>query len=209
MQLLNRETLSLFPTLLFTGKLSDLTACDRAETKLRELQRQGRGIAEERSFITQDNIQELPEMKELTDFFLAEAEQVLNFYRVKRDSHYITNMWANITHPNHRHHLHIHPNCLLSGILYVRAPKDCGPTVFGDPRAGAMMIQPSHSEMAVQNMTAFVVVPEKGRLMIWPSYLPHAVEHGKADVNEDRIVLAFNIMIRGTIERPTARLDLK
>ena len=66
-------------------------------------------------------------------------------------------MWANITHPNHRHHLHIHPNCLLSGILW-RAP---------------------------------------------------AGEHGHADVNEDRIVLAFNIMMRGKIERPTARLDLK
>jgi uncharacterized protein (TIGR02466 family) len=118
-------------------------------------------------------------------------------------------MWANITHPNHRHHLHIHPNCLLSGILYVRAPKECGPTVFGDPRPGAMMIEPSHSEMHIHNMTAFVVVPEKGRLIIWPSYLPHAVEHGKADVNEDRIVLAFNIMIRGKIDRPTARLDLK
>ena len=176
---------------------------------MRELQKLGQGTVEERAFITQDNIQELPEMKELADLFMQESEQVLNFYKIKRDSHYITNMWANITHPNHRHHLHIHPNCLLSGILYVQAPKDCGPHVFGDPRTGAMMIEPSHSEMHIHNMTAFVVVPEKGRLLIWPSYLPHAVEHGRANVEEDRIVLAFNIMIRGKIDRPTARLDLK
>jgi hypothetical protein len=63
--------------------------------------------------------------------------------------------------------------------------------------------------MHIHNMTAFVVVPEKGRLLIWPSYLPHAVEQGRANVEEDRIVLAFNIMIRGKIDRPTARLDLK
>ena len=209
MQVLNRETLALFPSLLFTGKISDVTACDRAEVKLRELQKLGQGTVEERAFITQDNIQELPEMKELADVFMQESEQILNFYKIKRDSHYITNMWANITHPNHRHHLHIHPNCLLSGILYVRAPANCGPTVFGDPRPGAMMIEPSHSEMHIHNMTAFVVVPEKGRLLIWPSYLPHAVEQGRANVEEDRIVLAFNIMIRGKIDRPTARLDLK
>jgi hypothetical protein len=81
--------------------------------------------------------------------------------------------------------------------------------VFGDPRPGAMMIEPSHSEMHIHNMTAFVVVPEKGRLLIWPSYLSHAVEQGRANVEEDRIVLAFNLMIRGKIDRPTARLDLK
>src|SRR5450631_4098685 len=209
MQVLNRETLALFPSLLFTGKISDVTACDRAETKLRELQKLGLGTSEERAFITQDNIQELPEMKELADVFMKESGEVLNFYKIKRDSHYITNMWANITHPNHRHHLHIHPNCLLSGILYVSAPKDCGPTVFVDPRPGARIIEPSHTESNPANMSAFVVVAEKGRLLIWPSYLPHAVENGKANVEEDRIVIAFNIMIRGTIDRPTARLELR
>lgn len=147
-------------------------------------------------------------MKDLVDLIISESENVLNFYKIKRQSHYITNMWANITHPNHRHHLHIHPNCLFSGILYVNAPKDCGPTVFADPRPGARIIEPSHTENNPANMSAFVVVAEKGRMLIWPSYLPHCVENGKANVDEDRIVIAFNIMIRGTIDRPTARLEL-
>lgn len=208
MELLQRQTMTVFPTTIFSGIISDISACDRAETKLRAMQAAKQGTVEERVFITPDNIQELPEMKELADLILRESGQILDYYKIKRDSHYITNMWANITHPNHRHHLHIHPNCLLSGILYARAPKNCGPTVFGDPRPGAMMIQPSHSEMNPHNMTAVVVLPEKGRLLIWPSYLPHAVENGRADENDDRIVLAFNIMIRGQIDRPTARLKL-
>ena len=58
-------------------------------------------------------------------------------------------------------------------------------------------------------MSVYVVVPDRGRMLIWPSYLPHAVVNGKANVNEDRIVIAFNIMIRGTIETRTARLELK
>ena len=118
-------------------------------------------------------------------------------------------MWANITHPNHRHHLHIHPNCLLSGILYVRAPKDCGPTVFEDPRPGARIIEPQYTEFTPYNSNRFMVAAEKGRMLIWPSFLLHAVEAGKCKSDEDQIVLAFNIMIRTTIETTTARLELK
>jgi len=49
---------------------------------------------------------------------------------------------------------------------------------------------------------------EKGRLLIWPSHIPHAVEQGTANAAEDRIVVPFNIMIHGLIELFTARLDL-
>jgi hypothetical protein len=41
---------------------------------------------------------------------------------------------------------------------------------------------------------------------MWPSYLPHAVEHGTANEDEDRIVIAFNIMIRATVEQLTMRM---
>jgi hypothetical protein len=46
-------------------------------------------------------------------------------------------------------------------------------------------------------------------MLIWPSFLLHAVEAGRCKSDEDRIVLAFNIMIRTTIETTTARLELK
>jgi len=46
---------------------------------------------------------------------------------------------------------------------------------------------------------------EKGRMLTWPSYLSHAVEYGTAKDDEDRIVVAFSIMIRGLIDGRTAR----
>jgi uncharacterized protein (TIGR02466 family) len=95
--------------------------------------------------------------------------------------------------------MHVHPNCLLSGILYLKTPKDCG----------ARMIEPSFTEMNAFNSENFVVTPEKGCMMIWPAYLPHAVENGRTKEDEDRIVVAFNIMIRGKIDKRTARLELK
>ena len=209
MEMVDREMIQLFPTCMFASKVSDITICDRLEKTLRAMQAAGEGTGDEVSFSTRDDISKLPEMKEFSDLALAESKKVLDVYAVKRDSHYITNMWANIIHPNHRHALHIHPNCLLSGIMYVKAPKDCGATVFADPRPGARILEPSFTQMNNFNMGRFGVAPEKGTMLIWPSFLPHAVERGKANAEEDRIVLAFNIMIRGIISSRTAYLELK
>jgi len=209
MELVSKQLFQLFPTCLFTGKLSDIGACDRAEKKIRELRKSGRGSFDLSAYVTPDDIWKLDELKALVDLIMKESTEVMNFYKIKRNSHYISNMWANITHPNHRHHLHIHPNCLLSGLLYVTTPQDCGPTVFEDPRPGARIIEPEYTEMNPANSNRFVVPAEKGRLLLWPSYLLHAVEAGRSVSAEERIVIAFNIMIRTTIETPTARLQLK
>jgi uncharacterized protein (TIGR02466 family) len=209
MELLGKQVVQLFPTCLFSGKLSDIGACDRADKKLRELRKSGCGSFDRTAYVTPDDIWKLDELKSVVDLIMKEANEALNFLRVKRNSHYISNMWANITHPNHRHHLHVHPNCLLSGILYVTTPKDCGPTVFEDPRPGARIIEPEYAEMTPFNSNRFVVAAEKGRLLMWPSYLLHAVDAGRSDSPEERIVIAFNIMIRTTIETTTARLELK
>jgi uncharacterized protein (TIGR02466 family) len=209
MQILDRELIQLFPTCLFAGKVSDITICDRLEKSLRAIKQRGEGISDETFYVTPDDLSTRPEMKEFSDLALKEAGEVLDVFCIKRDSHYITNMWANITNPNHRHAMHIHPNCLLSGIMYVKAPKNCGPTQFSDPRPGARMFEPSFSEMNKFNMGQFLVVPEKGTILIWPSYLPHAVERGHAHSDDDRIVIAFNIMIRGKIDNRTAHLILK
>ncbi|MEI9806331.1 MAG: TIGR02466 family protein [Pseudolabrys sp.] len=104
--------------------------------------------------------------------------------------------------------MHVHPNCLFSGILYVKTPKNCGPTMFTSPRQLARMFEPAYSEKNELNSDVFVVPPEKGRMLLWPSYLPHAVEQGfTEDETDERIVVAFNIMIRGRIDEATMSLD--
>jgi hypothetical protein len=63
--------------------------------------------------------------------------------------------------------------------------------------------------MTAFNSNRFVVAAEKGRLLIWPSYLLHAVDAGQSESEDERIVIAFNVMIRTTIESITARLELR
>jgi uncharacterized protein (TIGR02466 family) len=211
-ELVEKQLFMLFPTPMFTGKLADMTVCHRVEKTVRELQKSGKGRSAPDgafpAFMTEDDLHTLPEMKELVEVIMRESGRVLDAYAVKRDSHYITNMWANITHPNSRQHMHVHPNCLLSGLVYIKAPPNCGPTMFASPRRLTKNLEPRYLEKNDLNSDYFIMPAEKGRLLIWPSHIPHAVEQGTANAAEDRIVVPFNIMIHGLIELFTARLDL-
>jgi uncharacterized protein (TIGR02466 family) len=209
MPLIERQVIELFPSCLFVGKVTDLTICDRLEAVVRAMQKAGQGTHDETFFMTRDDIHMRPEMKELCVLVMTEAATVLDFYKIKRQSHYITDMWGNITNPNHRQAMHIHPNCLLSGIIYVTAPPDCGPTQWADPRPGARILEPSVSQLTPSNSGQFMIAPDKGVMVMWPSFMPHAVERGRNRTHADRIIVAFNVMIRGTLDNPTAHLELK
>jgi uncharacterized protein (TIGR02466 family) len=207
-----KQVFMLFPTPMFTGMLPDISLCERVEKVIRDLQRTGKGRSSppgaSLAYITPDDIHHLPEMKEMADIVMRESNTVLDTFAVKRDSHYLTNMWGNISSPNARGNMHAHPNCLLSGLVYIKTPANCGPTMFASPRRLLKNLEPSYRERNELNSDFFIVPAEKGRLLIWPSHIPHAVERGTADEAEDRITLPFNIMIRGLIDLFTARLDL-
>jgi uncharacterized protein (TIGR02466 family) len=211
-KLTTKQLFRLFVTPMFTGVLSDVGICDRVEKRLRELQNSGKGYlahaGKNPAYMTPDNLHTLPEMKELVEVIMEESAVVLDACGIRRDSHYITNMWANIASPNRRHNFHIHPNCLLSGIVYIKTPENCGRTIFASPRLNSKNIEPTYFQRNEFNADIFSLPPEKGRMMIWPSHVPHGVEEGAANEAEDRIVIAFNVMIRGLIDQVTARLDL-
>jgi len=177
-RLATKQMFSMFVTPMFTGMLPDIGLCDRIETKLREIQKSGRGSPSPGgmilAYMTPDDLQTLLEMKELVDVVMAEAASILDVYAVHRDSHYVSNMWANIANPNRRHNFHIHPNCLLSGLVYIKVPKNCGATIFASPRLHAKNLEPDYYKMNEFNADIFSLPPEKGRMLIWPSDLPTA-----------------------------------
>jgi uncharacterized protein (TIGR02466 family) len=211
-ELTAKQMFMLFPTPMFTGKVPDAGMCDRIEQKLQELRAAGKGSFSPEgailAYMTPDDIHTLPEMRELVDVILEESGIILDAMAVKRDSHYITSMWANIANPNRRHFMHMHPNCLLSGLIYIKTPKNCGSTTFASPRLLSKNLEPTYWRKNELNSDVFVMPAEKGRMVIWPSHIPHSVEQGSADETQERIVVAFNIMIRGLIDLPTARLQL-
>jgi len=146
-ELTGKQVFMLFPTPMFTAVLPELSICDRAEKVIRDLQKAAKGRSSPPgatlAYMTPDDIKTLPEMKELLDIILRESALVLDAFAVKRDSHYITNMWGNIGSPNTRGNIHVHPNCLLSGLIYIKTPVNCGPTMFASPRKFLKNLEPT------------------------------------------------------------------
>jgi len=212
-ELLNKQMRLLFPTPMFTGMLPDLSLCDRIEAFLRMLQKSGVGSfstpRQSATYMTPDDLHTRPEMKELVDIVLLEAGKIFDTLGVARDSHYINSMWGNITHPNLFQNAHVHPNSLLSGLVYIKTPEKCGGTSFASHRRFTKNFEPNYTNRNELNSDMFVVRPEKGRMLFWPSDIPHSVERGDADESEDRITLPFNIMIKAKIVKFTANLDLR
>jgi uncharacterized protein (TIGR02466 family) len=199
----------LFAAPLFVGHLPDLVVCDLIEQKLRALQETDKGKWGGWAWMSNDDLHLLPEMKELVDLIMVESTKVLDIFAVKRDSHYISNMWANITPPNHRQATHVHPNCFLSGLVYIATPDGCGPTMFVSPRRLTSGFEPEYTYKNELNSDFMLMPAEKGKMLIWPSYLAHGAEPATIEAwTGHRIAVSFNIMIRGSIELFTANLNL-
>jgi uncharacterized protein (TIGR02466 family) len=211
-EFVNKEVVSLFPSLLFYSKIENKQLLKGIVQNVMDLKKKGHGNGSHTGWWSLDDIHQLPEFEELAESLLKEADNVLDFFKVKREGCYLTSMWANIANrPEYSHQNHIHPNSLLSGVLHVNLPEGASGTTFGDPRPGARIFEPTHTELNQFNAGTFNPPGEDGTLFIFPSYLPHGVHPSEKVFPKDkkRITISFNVMIVGRIETRTAPLDLK
>jgi len=103
----------------------------------------------------------------------------------------LDSMWVNLLKPGGHHAGHIHPHSILSGTLYVEAPKGSGAIRFEDPRLPQMMAAPIRLENAPEDLRPFVaIIPERGLLLMWESWLRHEVLPGQAKA--ERLSISFN-----------------
>ena len=110
--------------------------------------------------------------------------------------------WANINRKGDYHSLHNHPHSYLSGTYYVNMPEqpvssrqrdDISPAdiSFFDPRpqanmsaiAGDPQIDPEHR-----------VTPAPGMLLLWPSFVHHAVHPNFSELS--RVSVSFNVVLK-------------
>ena len=103
----------------------------------------------------------------------------------------LDSLWVNLLKPGGHHSAHIHPHSILSGTLYVEAPKGGGAIRFEDPRLPMMMAAPVRREDAPEELRPFIAVdPRPGLLLMWESWLRHEVlpHLGK----DERLSISFN-----------------
>ena len=111
----------------------------------------------------------------------------------RKDSYFITQMWANKYSPTTEVkkggniHAHFHSNSLLSGVLYF---DENTPTRIFNHDKTRQIIKSSSAENTIFTSEVFTVNAKPGRLLLFPSYLVHDSEPS----DKERVTIAFNIM---------------
>jgi len=107
------------------------------------------------------------------------------------------NMWANINPKDGLNQPHVHPNCLFSGVYYVKSNPQAGRLKIYDPRAGVQLVMPTRKEgQPPKHLWRDANLdPFPGRILMFPAWLWHAVEPNES--NDIRISVSFNFIQKG------------
>lgn len=208
MRAIDKAVRQCFVTEMYLARVDDHSVLDRAVDDIKKLELAGTGHRNDFVWTSDDNLHTLPQFKELTDLFHLESGNVLDHMGVKRTSHEITCMWSNNAQVGQQHIIHYHSNSFLSGLLYLHVPEGSGYTVFQDPRPAVGMWDPDYVSPDAFRTAYISQKPEKGMLTIFPSWLPHGVDVGKNYPNQRRIIISFNVMIRGSMTQHSKKLEL-
>lgn len=109
----------------------------------------------------------------------------------------LDNLWININKKNDFNWNHIHPQSHLSGVFWVKCPKNSGTLVFDSPnnfsdhRIYQAMKKNYSTKFYMHEVSNFQ--PEEGSLILFPPNLRHGVTPNLS--NEDRISIAFNLQL--------------
>jgi uncharacterized protein (TIGR02466 family) len=111
----------------------------------------------------------------------------------------IGTMWSIINPPGSANRAHIHPGCTWSGVYYIHTPDGCGNIEFIDPRTENMMFQPRYmpnKKRPKHCWTKANLTPRPGRMLIFPSWLYHAVAPNLSEHEGPaghRVIISFNL----------------
>jgi len=102
------------------------------------------------------------------------------------------NAWAMVNGSGHSVRAHLHPNSLMSGVVYLQTPERSGNIAFLDPRNGAQVLLPPLQDPQASLLNGRLeMVPRPGLMLLFPAWLWHEV--GASHSDQERISISFNI----------------
>ena len=147
-----------------------------------------------------DKILESMEMSSLKSFI---TEQ-LNIYtkrilRIREENEiYITQSWANTAGINQFHPRHIHPNSIISGVLFITGEEGDGLPPLRFHRGNNLIpLELQYEEPNDFNGGCHWFTPIRGRLLLFPSLIEHDVQENKT--SKERVTISFNTFVRGEL----------
>ena len=124
-------------------------------------------------------------------------DSIGGFHVIKKEVNFVIDAWANINGPNCYNIKHDHPTSNLSGVLWIKCPKECGNIVFESPVEFQTYTEIKSYTEEFKNSNnyfhTYYFLPTEGRMLLFPSHLQHEVFENKS--NEDRISVSFNIYL--------------
>jgi len=132
---------------------------------------------------------------DLIQYFLINC--LSKFSVIKRQTKMYIRAWININQKENYNAQHCHPTSHLSGVLWLKTPKNCGNLLFVNPLSFQAFkeIESYTDEFRFKNNYDhnYCYNAIKGRMIIFPSHLQHSVEPNES--YEDRISVSFNIKL--------------
>jgi len=119
----------------------------------------------------------------------------------------ITQCWANRNPKGSRHHEHVHPNSIISGVMYFQINEKLPPIQFAKTNQDGVKLDPVKYNHV--NSESFMLPCKPGELILFPSSLKHSVPINQGD--EDRISISFNTFSIDALgsEQALTHLDIR
>lgn len=192
----------LFPTLLFEAEIGDAQLLGELSHSIHALARDdqaGRRWSNENGYAGYTSYASLNDLPKRDPAFsrlakiltgnAASFARECGFELARRPR--LDSLWVNCLKSNGHHSAHIHPHSIMSGTLYVEAPKGAGAIRFEDPRLPLMMAAPQRRADLPEELRQFVTIaPRPGLLLLWESWLRHEVLPGSG--RGERLSISFN-----------------
>ena len=133
-------------------------------------------------------LMEIEELKNIKNFFYESLNKYTKNISQSDQRLVITQCWANKNPPGSKHHEHVHPNSILSGVFYLKQDKTLPPIQFNQSIQHVMKLDPKKYNNL--NSETFLLPCVDGELLLFPSNLKHSVPTNLG--KEARISLSFN-----------------
>ena len=119
----------------------------------------------------------------------------------------VTQCWLNKNPKGSKHHEHVHPNSIISGVFYFKQDPKLPPISFSKSIQSAMKLDPKKYNNL--NSETFLLPCTDGELILFPSNLKHSVPVNMGD--EPRISMSFNTFSIDTLgsEDSLTHLDIR
>lgn len=147
------------------------------------------------SYHASHNLLEICDLTELRQVIVDCAAQFTINMGMNLPKGFKIESWINFFVKNQSEHEHTHYGNFLSGCYYVNAPEGSGVFAFPDPVRERQMWRgifvKEKQEENFLNVNSCSYIPQRGRLLMFQSWMPHSVLKNNSD--EPRISIAFNI----------------